>query len=361
MTHRTAPRLPYSSPAWLTPSRIAIASIAAFAASAALPAIWWIRHARGEIGNDTDAIRAVAAVTSILSLLLALRALRAESVSKAVLWSIAGGILAGVLNAGISCGVVHFIHHRDPDGAFANLLAGLFFGGFYGGPLGILFGLAHSIVIASASRAHHTPSHDGPDRTLLTAGLWLTLAGLGLRALIDAAPTPVPPELLIALGVPSAALAIARIQARKRWLAKITRGLIPAFRIEELPDPSAIPAHLIPLFRSKQSKSKAILSYLLPERGSPYRDLAPSIPLALTEPAPPLTDPTSPSKSKSPRRPPRAERSAIALELQSVATDIFIALAKTMSISLILLIFVAAVAAPFFACAAAILAPVNAE
>jgi hypothetical protein len=346
MSHRSAPPLPVSTPTWLTPSRIALVAITAAAASAAIPTVWWIRLARGEIGDNPSAVRAVAAVTALLSLLLARRAVRSSSVTKAVLWSISGGILAGVLNAGISCSVVELVNRGDPAGAVGNLLAGLFFGGFFGGPLGLAFGLTFAIVIASASRAHLEPSHDGPDRVLLTAGIWLVLVGVALGPIAAGSPTPVPPIALVAIGVPAAGLAILRLQLRKRWLSKVARGLLPEYRIEEPPEDGELPRHLLPVVRSKQSKSKGILFYCFRDGASPYRDPASIVPLAIADLPPRRAQSTeSPPARKLPALP------TIGPELRSLVADVFITLTKTVGISLILLLFAIALAIPFVSCA----------
>jgi hypothetical protein len=347
MSHRSAPPLPVSTPAWLTPSRIALAAITAAAASAAIPTIWWIRLVRSEIGNNPSAVRAVAAVTALLSLLLARRAVRSDSVTKAVLWSVSGGILAGVLNAGISCAVVELVNHGDPARAGGNLLAGLFFGGFFGGPLGLAFGLTFAVVLASASRAELDPSHDGPDRVLLTAGIWLVLVGIALGQLAPIAadsPTPVPPLALVAIGLPAAGASILRLQLRKRWLSRVARDLLPEYRIEEPPEDGEIPRHLLPVVRSKQSKSKGILSYCFRDGASPYRDPASTVPLAIAD-----LPPGRARSTKSPRR--RKLPATVGPALRSLAADVFITLTKTIGISLILLLFTVALAIPFVSCA----------
>ena len=365
MSHRSAPPLPVSTPAWLTPSRIALAAITAAAASAAIPTVWSIPLARSEIGNNPNAAQAVAAITALLSLLLARRALRSDSVTKAVLWSVSGGILAGVLNAGISCAVVELVNHGDPARAVGNLLAGLFFGGFFGGPLGLAFGLTFAVVIASASRAHLEPSHDGPDRVLLTAGIWLSLVGAAIKLFADDAPTPVPPVALLAIGIPAAGAAMIRLTLRKRWLSRVARGLLPEYRIEEAPDEDNIPRHLLPVIRSKPSKFKGILLYCFRDGASPYRDPASSVPVAIAVPPPRSADPTAPSRPKHrgepkndhhhhqnpARRLPPIEIPAVSPELRSLAADVFVTITKTLGISLILLIFATAIAIPFVSCA----------
>jgi hypothetical protein len=355
MSHRSAPPLPVSTPAWLTPHRIALFAITAVAASAALPAVWWIRLARSEIGENPNTARTVAAITAILSLLLARRALRAESATRAVLVVVLGGILAGVLNAGLSCGAVQLVTYGDPGGAFVNFLAGLVFGGFAGGPLGLGFGVAFAIVVASASRAHLNPSHDGADRVLLTAGIWLIFAGAALGPIAEGTPTPVPPIALIGLGVPAVVASIYRLQARKRWLSQVARGLLPEYRIEAPPEDAEIPRHLIPIVRSKPSKSKAILLYLFRDCASPYRDPASSVPLALAELPPRPNKPTSPKRPRPTDAPenrlPSPKLPTLGPELRSIATDIFVVIAKTIGISLILLVFATAIAIPFVSCA----------
>ena len=362
MSHRSAPPLPVSTPTWVTPSRIALTVITLAAASAALPAVWWIPPARSDIGDDPNAARAVAAITALLSLLLARRALRTESVTKAVLWSIAGGVLAGVVNTGVACGAVQVIQHGDLAAAVISLLAGLFFGGFVGGPLGLAFGLAYAFVLASASRAELDPSHDGPDRVLLTAGIWLTLAGVGLSAIADDSPAPVPPMALVALGAPAAAVAIVRLQARRRWLAKVTRGLLPAYRVEEPADDGEIPRHLLPVVRLVPSKRQGILLYSFRDGASPYRDPASSVPVAIAEAPPRPADPASPDGSdkekykhtKSGRRLPQIKLPEVGPDLRNLALDLFIVLTKTIGISLLLLVFATALAIPFVSCASAL-------
>ena len=103
---RSVAPLPFSSPSWLTPNRVALAAVSAFAALATLPAVWWIQDVRRELRDSRAAMIALVVTTMALSLLLVRRALRATGTDKVVLWCVLGAIPVGVLNAGLSLAAV---------------------------------------------------------------------------------------------------------------------------------------------------------------------------------------------------------------------------------------------------------------
>ena len=272
------PRLPFSNSPWLTPDRIALASVATFAVAWALPAIWWISEARGEIRGGRRAMAAVVASTVLLSLLLVRRALRAASPMSAALWCALGGVACGVLNAGLCLGSVELVHSGDPGAFFGGLFLGSFFGGIYGGPLGLAFGAAYAVVVCSAVSARLDPSHDGADRVLVAAGLWLALAGAALLPAALASPVVLPPAALVAAGVAIAGAAAARRRARGRWLARAAAGRDERFRVEPRRGGDD-EVGLVPLIREGGESDHVVLRRA--RAGDPYRGVSGWVPAAL--------------------------------------------------------------------------------
>jgi hypothetical protein len=363
MSHRTAPPLPFTSPAWLTPSRVALAAIAAFAAAAALPSVLWIRPAREEIGRDPAGALVVVLSTILLSLVLARRALRAESVENAALWSILGAVPLGAINAGICLGGIELLVRGDPGGAALGSLLGFLVGGFVGGPIGLTYGVAFAVVIGSAVRACLSPSHDGPDRVLATSGVWLALSGVVISYFISVledeigreVQTKIPPSLLIVMGALAAGAALIRLALRKKWLARVKEGRVPAFRIDMPPEDEAIEARrgLLPIVRPKRPNPEGILYFLGGIQGSPYRETLLDTPVALVE-VPTRPRATSSRAAQDPDHAsaePAPWRSTAAEQVRSVGGSLLLIAAKTAGMAIIILLVAAVCAAPFIACA----------
>jgi len=273
------PRLPFSSPAWLSPRRVVLAAVVVFAVAAALPAVWWISEPRHEIGHHPSARMAMAATTALLSMILVRLALRAGSFGRAAAWCLGGGVLAGILNAGLSLAAVTLVRTGNPGGALIGMFLGALFGGLYGAPLGLLFGAAYLGLVRSAYSARIHPSHDGGDRVLLAAGVWLALGGAALLVLSPSSPAVVPPAALVALGAAAAGLAGARRRGRRRWLARVAAGVVPGWQIAARSG-QAHEKKLLPVTRGEEVPLDGVL-LRVPPPGDPYRHAPADVPAAL--------------------------------------------------------------------------------
>ncbi|MCC6556039.1 MAG: hypothetical protein IT372_24020 [Polyangiaceae bacterium] len=277
---RQSPSLPFSTPAWITPGRIALTSAAAAAIAWALPSIWWISEARGEIRDHRGAMAVVTASTLLLSLLLVRRAVRSVTVFGAVVWCVIGGGVFGVLNAGLCLGGVELVKHGDPGSFIGGLFAGSLFGGLYGGPLGVAYGLAYAVLAGIAVHERLAPSHDGPDRVLAASGAWLAIAGAALIPAAEGSPAPVAPAALAAAGLALAGLALARRRGRTRWLVRAAAGRDEMFRIDPRRGADE-EAGLLPVLRPGPEP----LDHVVLRRaaaGDPYRGASGWVPVALT-------------------------------------------------------------------------------
>lgn len=161
-------------------------------------------------------------------------------------------LLMGLVNVPVSfiaASVVEQIDfHIVPLVAFATVI-----GAPFGLMLGLLFGLALCVPVAALMRAWQHPSPDANDLAVVVSGLWLALAA-GFAAML-ASPT-IDPEfplwsgeaspqrawlplgaawVLGGLGLPLAAAAARRRAARRRFVARVARGRVPAWRVVEAP------------------------------------------------------------------------------------------------------------------------------
>lgn len=165
-------------------------------------------------------------------------------------------LLFGLANVPVSFLAASSVH--EPDLAVVPLaMLATIVGAPFGLGLGLLFGLVLSVPVAAFVRAWQRPSPDATDFVLVVCGVWLMLA-VGVAALLQ---TPInPPEVVLwqvevdpaqawmlqaiawLLGVVGAALAIVagvRQLARRRFIARVARGLEPTWRLGEAPHPCA--------------------------------------------------------------------------------------------------------------------------
>ncbi|XXX82354.1 hypothetical protein WMF30_26725 [Sorangium sp. So ce134] len=273
------PRVPWSPPTWLTPDRIVLAATVALAAAAALPAVWWIPRARREIEGTEGAVAVVALSTALLSLILVRLALRETALQRALLSCVLGGALAGVLNTGVSLAGVGLLDHGEAGRALWELLAGCLFGGTYGGPLGLVFGTAYAVLAWSALRARRDRSHDGPDRVLTAAGLWLLVGGAYAELVRGGAPVALSPGGLAAVGLGLAVLGEGRRRARLAWLARVAAGEEAEWQID-VSRGDERDGGLLPLVRPGGRLQDGVLLYRAAGHDR-YRSVSPSVPAAV--------------------------------------------------------------------------------
>ncbi|HTN92236.1 MAG TPA: hypothetical protein VL242_51550 [Sorangium sp.] len=282
----STPPVPWSPPTWLTPDRIVLAAVVPFAAAAALPAVWWIPRARGAIEGKTGAVAVMATSTALLSVALIRYALRATTHRGAWLRCVLGGALAGVLNAGLSLAGIGVVCDGQVGGFFVGFCLGIFLGGVYGAPLGLGFGAWYAVLAGSAVRARLDPSHDGPDRVLTTAGLWLLLGGACARLAWWGAPVALSPWGLVAVGLGLTLLGAARRCARLAWLARVAAGVDPRWQVDarrsdDVRRSDEEAEGLLPLVRPGGRPQDGVLLYRAHGHDR-YRSASPSEPAALT-------------------------------------------------------------------------------
>jgi hypothetical protein len=137
---------------------------------------------------------------------------------------------------------------------FVLALMATFIGAPFGLGLGLLFGVVLSVPVAAFMRAWQRPSPDASDASLTVSGLWLALVA-GLVVMLDW--PRIDPELdlwsahagdplrslvlrtaawvLGGTGMALAAAAGLRRAARRRFIARVCQGLVPAWKIAEAP------------------------------------------------------------------------------------------------------------------------------
>jgi hypothetical protein len=179
------------------------------------------------------------------------------SIGPTVGWS----LLLGVVNVPVSFLAASLVCdvelHMFPMAAFATVI-----GAPFGLVLGLLFGLMLSMPVAAFMHARQRPSPDATDVALAVTGLWLALA-TGIAVLL--ASPMIEPEFplwsgdldpsralvlyaiawgLGGLGMALAAAAGLRCAARRRFIARVALGRVPAWRLSDAPPERTPLAHL---------------------------------------------------------------------------------------------------------------------
>lgn len=297
------PSFPFAAPPWLTPRRILYPTILLFIASATLPTVWQIDLARSEMGSRTSSALIVTASTALLSLYLVRRALRAAGFDKTLLWCVFVAMPLGALNAALAEALIAAYKNGDAGQIFGGFLLALFIGGFIAAPIGLIYGILYAIPTSVAKRALEYPSHEGPDRLMITAGLWISILGALISVMPEAPHTWISPPWLIFIGVFAAAIGIYRWAGRKIWYARIENDEDPRYMLIDPDDdePSAYPG-LLPLFKAEPPNDARVklLMYIPPAKDIAYRDKSRAVPVALLgqEPKPLFRlSPTSPPET----------------------------------------------------------------
>lgn len=147
--------------------------------------------------------------------------------------------------------------HMIPMAGLASIV-----GAPFGLGLGLLFGLVLSVPVGAFVRAWQRPSPHATDFMLVVGGAWLAIA-VGLASILET-PTIRPEATLLSggtdpsqsavlhlfawvLGTLGLGLAIAaglRQAARRRFVARVARGLVPEWRLAEAPPQRAHLEHL---------------------------------------------------------------------------------------------------------------------
>jgi len=98
------------------------------------------------------------------------------------------------------------------------------------GNAGLALGASAAVVAAIAARARLSPAHDGPDRVLVAAGLWLGVVAAATELLADG--TLRSGALAVALlGIGFAGAGLSRLRGRNAWLDDVRRGRVPGWEI----------------------------------------------------------------------------------------------------------------------------------
>lgn len=278
-------KIPYATPTWLTPQRILYPTMLIFIVCATLPVVGQINLARDEIRRATIGTSVLIINTALLSWLLLWRALKARSFDRTLLWCIFVAMPLGALNSGLSEGIITLYHSKDAGQTISAFFLALLLGGFIAAPIGLVYGILYSIITGATKRALMYPSHDGPDRVMLIAGLWLSIIGALISALPSTSlPLFLSPLWMIWIGIPMAAIALYRWAGRKLWYSKVLRDADPRYKIKEPEDddPAAFP-QLRYLFRAEPPLDGNInlLMYIPPAKDIAYRDIERMVPVGI--------------------------------------------------------------------------------
>ena len=233
-----APLVPLSS---LRPLLVAVVAAAFFVMG--MVAISWV--VRLTTAQWLAASLATAAMGGVTARVVTRSAIApAASVGRTVGWA----ILLGLADVPVSFVAASLVDRSDlyviPGAALALII-----GAPFGLTLGLAFGLALSIPVAALMRAWQRPSPDASDVAVSVIGLWLALA-VGVAALLVSPgygsgfplwPGQVDPQrcwiphgsawILGGLGTCLAAVASVRRGARRGFVARVTAGRVPAWRV----------------------------------------------------------------------------------------------------------------------------------
>lgn len=134
-------------------------------------------------------------------------------------------------------------HHDAGEFVF-----GCVFGAFFGAPTGALYGIPLGILATLGHRSVQAQTHESTDRAARAAGIWLvvvSLLALGGTLVLDqakmdyatqlmTAPSRLPALVALAASCAGVVITIAasvRLRRRSAWLARVSAGLEPTFRL----------------------------------------------------------------------------------------------------------------------------------
>jgi hypothetical protein len=287
-----APPLPFSGPAWLTPTRAALATI-----GIGVPTIMTGANVafNGALDTRDDALTMLVTVGSIAAILLMSShvAMKRPSVSASARASLLGSAVAGVLLLAVPF-ALDFARGRSPEGMAALLLVPLLFG-----PLvGLWIGVLPTFVVVEVARGRASPSHDAIDYAIVASGSALAAVALTSMLMVRLAGRSWAPfglwtSALLSLGLGLMAAATLRVVLRARWIERLrsaasgTAAMMageggpsaPAFRVEKWA-PSDRDAALMPISRSKSTYAPAVLLFSAGEESASYRTRSPRVPVA---------------------------------------------------------------------------------
>lgn len=176
----------------------------------------------------------IATPTAVLSAAAVAVGARVRHPLGAALATLGASVVAGAVCAGPTFVLTMLIGgERIEPGA---LILSVVLGAFYGAPLGAVLGAVYAVVIGSGRALTARGSCADLDLTLLVGGLGWMLVGAGC-GLLPLASTSLAlagsgGRVLALAGCAAAALGVARVELRRRFVARVRAGLVPGWSIE---------------------------------------------------------------------------------------------------------------------------------
>ena len=232
MDLRTA-QVPFARPGFATAVSVALGTMVFGAACAAVPSIMWLEDAVEMVRECPWGPEVLAATTAAWTVVILTLVQRANSRLGTALRVVLGGMVAGVLNAGTSCGLIVLVETGRLGDALSSCILACLPGLVWGAPVGLAFGLAFT-PLTLAVKSPPT-SLEGADLLFLSSGAWLfsvcafcwstapwgtghNVVGwlLGIGAVVG--------SLL-------AAAAAGRLVVRRVWLSRVCSGRDPRWTV----------------------------------------------------------------------------------------------------------------------------------
>jgi hypothetical protein len=229
---------------------------------------------------DEGKVRIVMWISStVLGALLATVALRAPTWRQAVAATFGLAAVFGWVNAFVGGIALMVPELKEPAVLFL-------FAGVFGVPVGLLYGIPLSLLVAPVHRGVRSASLDGADAAKAWASLWAALAGLaplGLTHTLGSSLLPAVPGLtLSAVALISLAYHARRLFARRAWMERVRAGKEPLLRVRP-----AGPEDLADLPRLADGVSVVELLPTAAAVDGVYRSGAAGVPLAIVADAAP--------------------------------------------------------------------------
>lgn len=154
------------------------------------------------------------------------------SVKEQALIAVLRGLWAGMLGGWVAVwAAVGFLCLLSGD--IFGLLGGLLVG-FYGLPPGLLFGLVAMIPIWVASMHRHNPSHEGPDDTMRSVGVWASFLLVASCMVASSSFARWSAILCLVLTLAMTVLGAWRMHARRQFLQRVRAGEEPGWALETI-------------------------------------------------------------------------------------------------------------------------------
>ena len=179
---------------------------------------------------DDGSLRIILALTSIpFGAAVVAAGVGARTAARAFALTILLAAILGVASIMLPAAALADDHSGD------RFMAMCAFGAFFGAPTGAVYGIPLAILVAASHRHVRVRTHEGTDRAVRIAGLWLiAIAFLALEGTLTFDGFGLPATLAGVAAFTGAlvvAHAILRLRRRSSWIDRVRSGLEPAFRL----------------------------------------------------------------------------------------------------------------------------------